>query len=127
MKYVRLDDNGKVIEILPQDTYGAGIAYWYGQEFASHCVQAPDDVTEDKCYVNGEFIDYTETETYRIEQVKNRMKQIKAQLSKLDIKALKCFDGDITEREYLPFKNQRAELRAEYRQLEAQYGIGDDE
>ena len=60
LKYVRLDGNNKVVEILPESTYGLGIEHWYGQEFASHCVSAPDNIQEGLYYQNGAFIEREE-------------------------------------------------------------------
>lgn len=123
MKYVRLNDENKIIEILPNNMTSLEIIkHWYGQDFALKCIQAPDNISENMYYENGEFIEETESETYKIKAARQRMEVIKSLLSELDYKTLKYIDGDITEREYAPFKNQRAELRAEYRQIEAKYG-----
>lgn len=54
MKIVRIE-NGVVVEILPVGTYEKGIAYWYGSDFASKCVEAPDDVVQGMVHQNGEF------------------------------------------------------------------------
>ena len=40
MIWVRLDNN-VVVEIIPQEATVPDIAHWYGQVFASQCMQAP--------------------------------------------------------------------------------------
>ena len=47
MKTVRLMNN-KIIEILPD--YALPAEKWYGLEFASQCVEAPDDVRQGLVY-----------------------------------------------------------------------------
>ncbi len=49
MKIVRLENN-VVREILPEATYAKGPAYWYGEAFASKCVEAPDTVRQRMVY-----------------------------------------------------------------------------
>ena len=43
---------------------------------------------------------------------------LKNKLARLDIKLFKHLDGDLSETEYRPFKEERATLRARIRQLE---------
>ncbi len=50
MKIVYLNDDNSVREILPEATYEKGPAFWYGNEFSSHCVQAPNDVEQGMIY-----------------------------------------------------------------------------
>jgi hypothetical protein len=54
MKTVRLKNN-IVLEIIPE--YALPVADWYGEDFASHCVGAPDDVEQHWVYNpdNGTF------------------------------------------------------------------------
>lgn len=55
MKIVRLE-KGIVKEILPEATYEKGVAFWYGEEFASQCMEAPDTVAQGMRYQNGEWL-----------------------------------------------------------------------
>lgn len=43
MKIVYLE-NDRVIEIIPEEA--TPVSKWYGEEFASHCVEAPDEVEQ---------------------------------------------------------------------------------
>lgn len=47
MKTVRIS-NGSVVEIIPD--YALPPEKWYGKEFASQCVEAPDDVEQNWSY-----------------------------------------------------------------------------
>ena len=49
MKLVRLEKN-VVKEILPHDTYAKGAEYWYGNQFAEYCVEAPNEVEQGMVY-----------------------------------------------------------------------------
>lgn len=55
MKIVRLENN-VVKEILPEATYEKGIVFWYGENFAAKCVEAPDDVTQGMRLVDGQWL-----------------------------------------------------------------------
>lgn len=54
MKYVRLSGN-RVVEIIPD--YALPVEKFYGPDFAAQCVEAPDNVTQDFAYIDGEFVD----------------------------------------------------------------------
>lgn len=41
MKTVRIKDR-LVVEIIPEEA--SPVDYWYGEEFAKECIEAPDDV-----------------------------------------------------------------------------------
>lgn len=47
-----------------------------------------------------------------------RMAEIKARLEVLDIKTYKFIDGELTDKEYEPFKQEKIALRKEYNELE---------
>jgi hypothetical protein len=49
MKTVRIQ-NGVVFEIIPDSAVNIGIAHCYGSEFASQCVEAPDNVQQNYIY-----------------------------------------------------------------------------
>lgn len=53
MKIVRLVNN-VVIEIIPESA--RPVADWYGEAFASQCVEAPDEVEQHWGYIDGEWI-----------------------------------------------------------------------
>lgn len=55
MKIVRLE-KGIVKEILPEATYEKGVAFWYGEEFASHCETAPDTITQGMRFEDGQWL-----------------------------------------------------------------------
>lgn len=46
MKSVYLNSDNIVREILPDTIPFAEIAEWYNHEFASHCIEAPDEVKQ---------------------------------------------------------------------------------
>lgn len=52
MKTVRLKEN-IVVEIIPE--YALPVEKWYGAEFASKCVEAPDDVEQGWFYDGNSF------------------------------------------------------------------------
>ena len=57
------------------------------------------------------------------DQYRLEIQQLKKQLSDTDYKAIKFAEGQISEDEYLPIKNQRAEWRAKINQLQEDFNI----
>ena len=55
MKIVRLKNN-IVVEIIPE--YALPVEKWYGEEFASECLEGPDEVQTGWKYISGSFYDY---------------------------------------------------------------------
>lgn len=55
MKIVRLKNN-IVVEIIPE--YALPVEKWYGEEFASECLEGPDEVQIGWKYIGGSFYDY---------------------------------------------------------------------
>lgn len=47
-----------------------------------------------------------------------QINKYKSELRKLDIKTMKFIDGDITEEEYAPYREKKAELREKIRERE---------
>ena len=47
-----------------------------------------------------------------------RLAEIKARIESLDIMTYKFIDGELTDKQYEPFKLEKIELRKEYRTLE---------
>ena len=54
MKTVRLRDS-VVIEVIPE--YALPVEKWYGTQFASQCMEAPDSVGYGWGYIDGEWVD----------------------------------------------------------------------
>jgi len=52
MKNVRLENN-IVVEIIPNEA--TPVKYWYGEEFAAQCVEAPDEVQQNWTYDGTSF------------------------------------------------------------------------
>lgn len=92
MKYVRLENN-IVKEILPVGTYEKGIAYWYGEQFALQCVDAPEDVKQGMVYnpADGTFSEPVAEEpiiTKTLEEEVEDLKQVVADLASLQLEVL---------------------------------------
>lgn len=47
--WVRLQNN-IVCEILPENAAIPSVAYWYGDDFAAQCIQAPENITQGMVY-----------------------------------------------------------------------------
>ena len=47
--------NGVVHEIIPVEATVPNVAYWYGEEFAAECVEAPDEVLQNWTYDGTTF------------------------------------------------------------------------
>jgi len=58
MIWVRLDNN-KVMEIIPEENTIPDVASWYGAEFESWCIQAPDEVQQN-WYYNPQTEEFTQ-------------------------------------------------------------------
>lgn len=72
--------NNKVTEIVPE--YAIPVLDWYGPEFASHCIEAPDQVQPNWKYnpVTGTFYEPTDEEELTLESLKAENKLLKSQL-----------------------------------------------
>ena len=69
-------------------------------------------------WLDGKWVEgLTESEIQDLKKPQ-RMAEIKIRLKELDIKTFKFIDGDLTEQEYEPFKQEKIELRKEYNALE---------
>lgn len=78
MNIVRIEA-GIVVEILPQETYGLGAAHWYGEDFATQCIEAPDNVAQGWTYKDGVFaapVEVTQTPAQIREQEYENLKVI---------------------------------------------------
>lgn len=57
---------------------------------------------------------------YKISKIKIEIQQLKAKLADTDYEAIKYAEGELTEEEYKPIKQQRKAWRYEINELEAQ-------
>ena len=71
--------NNRVTEIVPE--YALPVLDWYGPEFASHCIEAPDQVQPNWKYnpVTGTFYEPTDEEELTLESLKAENKLLKSQ------------------------------------------------
>lgn len=55
-----IETNGQIREILPEGIEFSDIAKWYNEEFASHCIEIPENIEENDYYIfeTGEFVCY---------------------------------------------------------------------
>lgn len=56
----------------------------------------------------------------REEELQIKIMELKTQLKATDYKAIKFAEGELTEEEYAPIKEQRKEWRAEINELESE-------
>lgn len=84
-----------------------------------------------KIYEDGVYRDLTAEELAAMEAAqaayesspeykRNKIDELKAQLSATDYKALKCMEGWLTEEEYAPIRAERQAIRNEINMLEAE-------
>ena len=88
---------------------------------------ATETVKGIKVFKDENGIQQTEEYTYEREivnprtyEIPERLQEIRAELQAIDIKRFKFIDGNITEAEYEPFKQEANALRAEYNALEVE-------
>jgi hypothetical protein len=69
-------------------------------------------------FVDGEWVEgLTDSEIETLKKPQ-RMAEIQARLHVLDIKTFKFIDGDLTAKQYEPYKQEKIALRKEYNALE---------
>jgi hypothetical protein len=82
-------------------------------------------IMEKKIIIRGSEATVQEKEQERKfiekELIRDKIFKIENDLKKLDVKTMKFIDGELTEEEYKIFKNQKIELRKEYRIQEQLY------
>lgn len=73
-----------------------------------------------KCFdvKNNKVIDYDNTEDLRKEQATKRIAELKSLLKDTDYQAIKFAEGQLTEKEFKPIKEQRQKWRDEINALE---------
>lgn len=116
MKVVRLENN-KIVEIIPE--YALPVSKWYGEEFASHCVEAPDEVEQGWMLKDGVFsiASYEPTLQEQISTLKN-------QLNSTDYKVVKCAECSLAglplPYDIVALNTERQLIRDQINTLEAQ-------
>jgi len=114
MKTVRIAD-GVVAEVLPD--YALPAEEWYGAEFASQCVEAPDDVTEGMVYdaSAGTFKKPTTTQ--------QQIEALKEKLSASDYKVIKFAEyslaGLLAPYDIVALNAERQAIRDQINEFEA--------
>ena len=68
MKFVRLENN-KVVEIIPD--YALPVEKWYGEEFASRCIESPDEV-EQGWFYDSESKKFVKELPIKVEQTRDK-------------------------------------------------------
>ena len=63
------------------------------------------------------YVEYTDAELHKM-AVEARISELKSFLAATDYQAIKYAEGELTEEEYLPIKEQRASWRKEINELE---------
>ena len=76
------------------------------------------EVTQSEELIDG-YEEITEEEFYCVIDIYSSISQLKWQLAKTDYKCLKHADGELTDEEYEPVKQERHNLRIQIRELEA--------
>ncbi|WP_369284020.1 hypothetical protein [Oscillibacter sp. GMB15532] len=117
MRIVRVE-NGTVAEIIPE--YAIPVEIWYGSEFASQCVEAPDEVeqgwTRNK---DGSFKEPTMVNQTAVEIKEERSTAIKAACAEAIIGG---FDADALGRGMLHYtltQIQQRDLQTQYVAIQA--------
>jgi len=75
------------------------------------------EITEQE-FEEHQFSQELTKEQLRVKEIYNQINIKKAELAATDYKCLKFIDGELTEEEYLPVKQHRAELRQQINELE---------
>ena len=73
-----------------------------------------------KCFdvENNCVIDYDNTKDLRVQEINNRIIELKKLLADSDYRAIKYAEGEYSEEQYAPYKAQRQAYRQEINQLE---------
>ena len=79
-----------------------------------------EQIGKTKCFdvENNCVIDYDNSKRVRIDEINNRIIELKQLLSDSDYRAIKYAEGLYTQEEYAPYKYQRQSYRDEINQLE---------
>ena len=85
-----------------------------------YCLKEPSNDVNLVEITEEEFYEHINNPQTPKEEIINQIALKKAELASTDYKCLKFVDGALTEEEYAPIKAQRAKLREEINELEAQ-------
>ena len=79
-----------------------------------------DQIGKTKCFdvENNCVIDYDNSKDLRIQEIQNRIFELKKLLQESDYRAIKYAEGEYTEEQYAPYKAQRHAYRVEINELE---------
>ncbi len=119
-KYVRVI-NGTVCEMIPPAATVPSIAYWYGEEFASECAEASDEVLQGWVFnpADGTFSAPSAVAADGAQTIAT----LKRQLSETDYKIIKCSEcslaGLVLPYDIVALHTQRQTIRDEINTLEA--------
>ena len=104
-----------MIEVESKDLDGKPITI--KQPDPQYITQKPEGLYKPR-YVDGQWVEgLTESEIQDL-QKPQRMAEIKARLEALDIKTYKFIDGELTDKQYEPYRLEKIALRKEYNALE---------
>ena len=104
-----------MIEVESQDLDGKPIII--KQPDPQYIAQKPEGLYKPR-YVDGQWVEgLTESEIQDLKKPQ-RMAEIKARLEALDIKTYKFIDGELTDKQYEPYRLEKIALRKEYNTLE---------
>ncbi|PKM72863.1 MAG: hypothetical protein CVU91_07500 [Firmicutes bacterium HGW-Firmicutes-16] len=117
MKVVRLESN-TVVEIIPG--YALPVEEWYGEEFASQCIEAPEDVKEG-------WVHNPDTNTFSgpvtTPTTEEQIAVLKAQISTSDYKVIKCAECSLAglpaPYDIVALNTERQAIRDQINALEA--------
>lgn len=104
------------IEVESKDLEGQPITI--KQPDPQYIAQKPEGLYKPR-YVKGEWVEALSEREIQELKKPQRMAEIKARLQALDIKTYKFIDGELTEKQYEPYRLEKIALRKEYNQLEA--------
>lgn len=105
-----------MIEVESQDLDGKPITI--KQPDPQYIAQKPEGLYKPR-YVEGAWVEgLSESEIQELKKPQ-RMAEIKARLEALDIKTYKFIDGELTDKQYEPYRLEKIALRKEYNELEA--------
>ena len=119
--YERISEDGRIEGF----TANAELAYKIGLDIEHNYIWIRDTQQSD---INGwtyrkDLCPMKTEQDLLKDQYRLEINQLKKQLSDTDYKAIKYAEGQISEEDYLPIKNQRAEWRAKINQLQEDFNI----
>jgi hypothetical protein len=104
-----------MIEVKSKDLDGKPITI--KQHDPQYITQKPEGLYKPR-YVDGQWVEGLSESEIQDLQKPQRMAEIKARLHELDIKTYKFIDGELTDKQYEPYRLEKIALRKEYNTLE---------